>query len=232
MGFLSNRTKAGNTLLDDGKGGTLRVIIGKAKAKTVKAKKDNGTIKKGDDIHGVEFVFELADSGNIKGQIYQQAQGDEKYGKYIPDPEPLVFPLKCSFFLDGDCATAYLKLFENTDKLGLPEGLIGGFKGDMTIGENKYVTQLLNNDFNKPDGILGMLLDNVEKVSCPLDFPVPIVGSYGGGAKSQTESERLADCIKFIEAVLTDASPEQVVYVKLAALHEGLTIVNFLELML
>jgi hypothetical protein len=230
MSFIAKRNKSGTVLEINGAGGTLNVLSGKAKASSIKARKDDGKIKKGDTIEGVEFAFEIAESGNIEGQIYQQATGDEKYGKYVPDTQPLVFPLKCSLFVSGECGQAYLALFANAEKLGLPEGIQDGFKGQMTIGENKHTAALVAGDFSKAVQIVGMLLDGCEKVTCAIDFPTPYSGGNGGG-KSQSEAEKLSDRIKFVEALLTDASTEQLLFVKLLGIDGEITHREFIALM-
>lgn len=230
MGFLANRNSKGTTLIPESGGGGLKVISGKAKAANQKAKKDEGTIKKGDTINGIEFALEIADSGNIKGQIFEQGK-DGAYGKYIPDPQPITYPLKCTLFVSGNCADAYLALFKNAEVFGLPANIIDGFSADLNIGENKYTIAAANEDFKNADGIKGMLFDNAQAVNCSLEFSSPYT-SNGGGKGGQSEAEKLADRLKFAEALMTDSSPEQQAFVKFVAANGGeITLLDFAKLM-
>jgi hypothetical protein len=231
MAFFANRNSKGTILIADGSGGTLKVLAGKAKPATQKAKRDEGSVKKGDDIKGLEFALEIADSENIKGQIFEQGK-DGAYGKYIPDLNPIVFPLKCTIFVPGNCGEAYQALFDNAVALGLPEDIMGGFKADLNIGENKFTDALRKGDFKAAPGILGMLFDNWEKVTATVDFAVPFAGSNGGGKAGQSEADKLADRVKFIEALLTDASPEQQLLVKLTTANAvEIPLIEFIALM-
>jgi hypothetical protein len=231
MGFFVNRTKAGYTLLSDGTGGLLNVVSGKAKPATQKAKRDDGAIKKGDTINGIEFIIEIADSENLTPQVYEQGK-DGNYGKYVTDSQPLVFPLKCTLFVAGECGESYLALFNNAEALGLSSDIMSGFKAELNIGENKHTRSLVKGDFKAVPGILGMQFDNAEKIDCKLDFVAPVTsGAYGGGAKAQTEGEKLVERIAFINAVLSDASPEQQLFVKLLGVDGTITHVDFIRLM-
>lgn len=231
MGFYANRTKAGTKLVLDGAGGTLKVLSGKARPSTTKASKDDGNIKKGDEISGIEFILLLADSENIKGQIYQQPQGGDKYGKYIPDPQPLVFPLVASFFLPGKIGEAYIKFFANAEKLGLPSDIADGFSGSLSISDTKYTDLILADDYSKPEGTLGMFLDDAQKVECKLDFLVPSTNN-GGGSKSQSESERILDRIAFVKKLLTSGSDEELLLTELVKLDETMNHTQFIKMIL
>ncbi len=233
MSFILTRKKAGNTLELNNGGGTLKVLSGKVKAHTIKAKKDDGTIKKGDNIEGVEFAINIVVGNNIEAQKYQQAGAGEKYGKYVPDTDPLPATIEVTLFVPKNAGgLGYLAFFDNCEKLGLPAGLKDGFAGTLNIGESAYTEQMENGDFTtKIPSVLLMLLDDAAKVDCAIEFSAPYVASTFGGKSGQSEVDKLNDRMKFIEGLLTDSSPEQKLFVKLLGLDGEITHREYIALM-
>jgi hypothetical protein len=233
MGFILKQLNSGNKLESDGKGGNLTVVSGKAKAANTKAWKDEGTIKKGDTIEGIEFTVELKNRGNIIVQTY-----DASTKKFIPSTAPVPEVIKTTLFVAGDNGLAYLKVLssiELSQKVGiLPEGatklLLDGFSGVLMIGESSEVTAVMAEDFAKPERIKMFLFDEFEPKECILEFAAA-KAPYSGGGSSQSEKDKLSDRVNFIQAVLTDASPEQQLFVKLLAIDGAITHKEFIGLM-
>lgn len=233
MAFILKQLNSGNKLESDGKGGNLTVLSGKAKSASTKAWKDEGTIKKGDTIEGIEFTVELKNRGNVVGQSY-----DASTKRFVPSTAAIPDVIKTTLFVPGDNGLAYLKVLsslELSQKVGiLPAGaeklLIDGFSGVLMIGESSEVTAVMTDDWAKPERIKMFLFDEFEPKDCSLEFAAAPTG-YKGGGSSQTEKDKLSDRINFIQAVLVDASPEQQLFVKLLALDGGISHKEFIGLM-
>lgn len=233
MGFILKQLSNRSTLESDGKGGNLNVISGKAKSASTKAWKDEGTIKKGDTIEGIEFTVELKNRGNIIAQTY-----DASTKKFVPSTSPVPDVIKTTLFVPGVNGLAYLKVLSSVElsqKIGIlpasaEKPLIDGFGGVLLIGENDLFTEIMNDEYPKPDRIKMFLFDEFEPKDCNLEFAAPATGrgGFGGG---QSEKDKLNDRVAFVNAVLTDASPEQQLFVKLLAVDGTITHVDFIRLM-
>jgi hypothetical protein len=233
MPFILKQLSKGNTLESDGKGGNLTVLSGKAKAASVKAWKDDGTIKKGDSIDGIEFTLELKNRQNVIAQTY-----DSSTKKFIPSTVPVPEVFKATLFIPGNNGLAYLKILSNIElsqKIGiLPEGadklLIDGFSGILLVGENDLFAEIVNDEYPKPERIKMFLFDEFEPKDCNLDFAAPTTGYKA--ASNQTEKEKLNDRVNFIQAVTTDSNVEQALFIKLATADPTIaTLKDFLSLM-
>lgn len=233
MGFILKQLNSGNKLESDGKGGNLSVISGKAKSASVKAWKDEGSVKKGDEIPGIEFTVELKNRGNIIAQTY-----DASNKKFVPSAAVVPDIIKATLFVPGDNGLAYLKVLSSlelsqkvdilpatADKL-----LIDGFSGVLMIGESSEVTAVMNDDWLKPERIKMFLFDEFETKDCNLEFSAPPTG-YKNGGSAQSEKDKLSDRVNFIQAVLTDASSEQQLFVQLLAIDGTITHKEFISLM-
>jgi hypothetical protein len=236
MGLILKQLNKGNEIVSDGKGGTLTVLNGKGKLATTKAWKDEGTIKKGDDIHGIEFVLELKNAGNVIAQTY-----DKDTKKFIPSLTPVPDIFKATLFLSGLNGDAYKKVLpdlELSKKLGLLPAdhpvdgklLIDGFSGKLTVGENDQMTQLMADDFTKAGHFKITIFEEFELKDCSFDFAAPSAG-YKGGGSAQSEKDKLSDRVNFVQGVLTDASTEQQLFVKLLAIDGTITHKEFISLM-
>jgi hypothetical protein len=218
MPFILKQLSNRNILESDGKGGNLTVLSGKAKAASVKAWKDEGTVKKGDPIEGIELTLTLKNRGNVTGQTYEASTK-----KYIPSNTPVSDTFNATLFIAGNNGLAYLKVLSSIElskKIGiLPDDadkpLIDGFSGILLVGENDLFTDVMNDEFTKSTHIKMFLFDEFEPRDCNLEFAAPTTG-YKAATSNQTEKEKLGDRVNFIQAVTMDGSVEQTLFIKLA----------------
>ena len=233
MAFILKQLSNRSTLESDGKGGNLSVISGKAKSASTKAWKDEGTVKKGDEIPGIEFTLELKNRGNIIAQTY-----DASTKKFVASTSPVPDVIKTTLFVSGVNGLAYLKVLSSLElcqKIGIlpttvEKPLIDGFSGILLIGENDLFTEIMNDEYHKPERIKMFLFDEFEPKDCDLEFAAPQTG-YKGGASSQAEKDKLSDRVNFIQAVITAGSVEEALFIKLATADpEIATIKEFLSL--
>jgi hypothetical protein len=230
MGFILKKLASGSRLESDGKGGNLGVISGKGKPASIKAWKDEGTIKKGDEIPGIELTIELSDRGNIVGQIY-----DQSTKKFLPDSAPISYPLKTTLFIPGTCGLAYLKVLADvtiSQELELLKDtdttpLIDGFKGVLLVSEHDLFNALVGGDYSKKNHIKMFIFDEFEPVDCKLDFAVA-TPYKGGGNSSQSEADRIKDRVIFVSSALIDGSDTEQMFVK-AKKHDIDDKMNFIE---
>lgn len=240
MGFNVKLLKSGNQFEPDKTGGgNLTVVRGKAKQGSVKAWRDDGDTKKGDEIKGIEFTLEVKNTGNLVGQTY-----DASTKKFITSTTALGDTVKGTLFLAGNNGLAYLNVLSSLAecrKIGIlpkfdgqPEDdktplLIEGFSGKIFVGNSEEIESVVAGDY-KPNRVKMFLFDEFEPKDCNLEFAAPATG-YKGGASSQTEKDKLSDRTNFIQAVLTDASPEQQLFVKLLTIDGAITHKEFISLM-
>jgi hypothetical protein len=236
MGFILKKLASGSRLESDGKGGNLGVISGKGKPASIKAWKDEGTIKKGDEIPGIELTIELSDRGNIVGQVY-----DQSTKKFLPDSAPISYPLKTTLFIPGTCGLAYLKVLSDvaiSQELEILKEtdttpLINGFKGVLLISEHDLFNALVDGDYSKKKHIKMFIFDEFEPVDCKLDFAVA-TPYKGGGSNSQSEADRLKDRISFVRLALTSDSEAEQLFVKAMQHNVGgeMNFIGFISLIL
>lgn len=233
MGFFLRQLSSGNKIESDGKGGNLSVISGKGRPASSKAWKDEGAVKKGDTIEGIEFTCELKNRGNIVAQTY-----DASTKKFTTSTVPVSDTFKATIFIPGDNGLSYLKVLsslELSQKIGIlpaiaDKPLIDGFAGVLMIGESSEVAAVMSDDWSKPERIKMFLFDEFEPKDCNLEFSVATTG-YKGGGSTQSEKDKLGDRVNFIQAVLTDSSVEQQLFVKLLAVDATITYKEFINLM-
>lgn len=242
MGFTAVVAKNGITLQSDGSG-VLEVVEGKARRSKQKLKVNVDELVKGDEVEGVEFIFKLNPLSNINfvKWVPQPANAQGKSYPKLEPADPLTSVFEASFFLAGSVGAAYLAIFENAEKFGLPANIADGFKANLELNETKVVLALAKGLETIPaaklPNALMPLFDDAEAVTSTLSFPVPATGgSFGGGKSAQSEADRISDRVAFIKAAVKVDSPEQILFVELNGLISSsakeFTFVDLLDLLL
>jgi hypothetical protein len=240
MGFILKQLNGGNKLeADSTGGGNIEVISGKGKPASIKAWKDEGTVKKGDTIEGIEFIVKCKNRGNVVAQTY-----DKDTKKFVPSAVPVAETFDATIFLGANNGLAYkmiLSSLEESRKIGilpafdgLPADdktplLIDGFSGIIFVGNSAEIDSVIAGDY-KPERVKMFLFDEFQPKACTLEFAAS-KAPYSGGSSSQAEKDKLSDRVNFIQAVLTDASIEQQIFVKLLAIDGTITHKEFISLM-
>lgn len=192
---------------------TLTVVDGRFSVKTDKDGKAFG-------------ILSVSLQSEGEGDIEISHFKDGKAQPIIPYEWPLTVHIKVSPEGTDQEKTVYKLFTDSSVVIGDEKGidLAKGFCGEIAYAATPTTKRILNQSPKAHDWETFADIKPKQSSIADADIPSGSGNSYGGGAKGQTEAERLSDRVQFVVKSLTADTPENTVLENIAKMLESDTV--------